>query len=53
MRAYVKTKSGEAIYGDVIKFYTIPKGQVKLTMRTSGDENSNRIKAAAETAVEW
>ena len=53
MRAYVKTKSGDALYGDVIKFYTIPKGEVKLTMRTSGDDNSNRIKAAAETAVEW
>ncbi|MBR5699031.1 MAG: hypothetical protein IKX44_10500 [Prevotella sp.] len=53
MRAYVKTKSGDALYGDVIKFYTIPKGEVKLSMRTSGDDNSNRIKAAAETAVEW
>jgi hypothetical protein len=53
MRAYAINNSNEVGYGDVIKFYTIPKGTIGLNMRTSGDENSNRIKAAAETAVNW
>jgi hypothetical protein len=53
MRAYAKTAGKQVGYGEVIKFYTLPKGQVTFTMRTSGDEASNRIKAAAQTAVNW
>ena len=53
MRAYAINNSNEVGYGDVIKFYTIPKGTIGLDMRTSGDDNSNRIKAAAETALYW
>jgi hypothetical protein len=53
MRAYAKNSYGKVGYGEVIKFCTIPKGQITLSMRTSGDANSNRIKAAAETAIEW
>ena len=53
MRAYAKTEGRKMSYGDVIKFYTIPKGQITFSMRTSGDDASNRIKAAAQTAVDW
>ena len=54
MRAYVTNKDGVTGYGDVIKFYTIPKGTIQLTMRSGGDQATyNRIKEAAETAVEW
>ncbi len=53
MRAYAKNKRGKVGYGDVIKFYTIPKGQITFSMRTSGDDASNRIKAAAQTAIDW
>ena len=54
MRAYATNKDGVTGYGDVIKFYTIPKGTIKLTMRNGGDQTTyNRIKEAAETAVNW
>ena len=54
MRAYATNKDGETGYGDVIKFYTIPKGTIRLTMRDGGDQTTyNRIKTAAETAVNW
>lgn len=53
MRAYAKNKRGKVGYGDAIKFYTIPKGQITFSMRTSGDDASNRIKAAAQTAIDW
>ena len=53
MRGYVITSGGQPVYGDPMKFYTIPKGQIGLDMRTSGDAPSNRIKAAAETALYW
>ena len=52
MRAYVITKGRQVGYGDVIRFYTIPKGQITLTMRTSDNAAADaRIKAAAETAI--
>ena len=54
MRAYATNKDGLTGYGDVIKFYTIPMGTIKLTMRDGGDQTTyNRIKNAAETAVNW
>ena len=54
MRAYVVTKGGQVGYGDAIKFYTLPKGQIQLTFRTSDDPAADaRIKAAAETAIDW
>ena len=54
MRAYATNKDGVTGYGDVIKFYTIPKGTIQLTMRSGGDQATyNRIKEAAETAVNW
>ncbi len=52
MRAYVITKGRQVGYGDVIRFYTIPKGQITYTIRASNDEAANsRIKAAAEKAI--
>ncbi len=54
MRAYGRTTGGEVLYGDVIKFYTLPMGTIKLNMRDGGDQTTyNRIKTAAETAVNW
>lgn len=54
MRAYVKTETGKVGYGDAIKFYTIPKGQISLTVRDGGDtETYNRIKNASEKALYW
>ena len=54
MCAYAKNSYGKVGYGDVIKFYTLPKGQIRLSMRDGGDQATyNRIKNAAETAVDW
>ena len=54
MRAYVTNKDGVTGYGQVIKFYTLPKGTIQLTMRSGGDQTTyNRIKEAAETAIDW
>ena len=43
MRAYVINKDGQVGYGDVIKFYTIPKGSIKLTMRDGGSTGRSCI----------
>ena len=54
MRPYVITKGRQVGYGDAIKLYTIPKGQITLNMRTSSDAAADaRIKAASETAIDW
>ena len=54
MRAYVKTKSGEAIYGDVIKFYTIPKGNITWNFHTRGDAaTEKRISDAVNSACDY
>ena len=54
MRAYATNKDGVTGYGDAIKFYTLPMGTIKLSMRDGGDQTTyNRIKTAAETAVNW
>ena len=52
MRGYVKTNDNQVVYGNAIKFYTIPKGTISLTMRSGGDDATyNRIKQASEDAV--
>jgi hypothetical protein len=54
MRAYAVNKDGEVGYGDVIKFYTLPKGTIQLTMREGGDQATyKRIREAAEKAVDY
>lgn len=54
MRAYVLKKDQEVIYGDVIRFYTIPKGQITFHIRTSNDNAADeRIRAAAQKAIDY
>lgn len=54
MRAYAITKGRQVGYGDVIHFYTIPKGQIKFNIRTSSDAAADqRIRDAAQTATDW
>ena len=54
MRGYAKTKEGDIGYGEDIKFYTLPKGQITFEMRDGGDQDTyNRIKAATQTAIDW
>lgn len=54
MRAYVKLKNGNVVYGDVLKFYTIPKGKITYTMRSGGSEAvKKRIENATKTAVDY
>lgn len=51
MRAYVKTQTGKVGYGDAIKFYTIPKGNVTYSYNNGGDtEANNRVNNAATEA---
>jgi len=53
MRAYAKTQGRRVGYGDVIKFYTLPKGQITVTIRDGEQTNTERIRKAAETAIDW
>ena len=54
MRAYAKTNAGRVAYGESIKFYTLPKGEITFTFRTDGDAaTQQRIKSATETAINW
>ena len=53
MRAYAKTDGHRVGYGDVIKFYTLPKGQITFTMRSGDASNTERIRKAAQTAIDW
>ena len=53
MRAFAVDIYGNVGYGDDIKIYTLPRGQITFNMRTSGDDNSTRIKNAAQTAIDW
>jgi hypothetical protein len=53
MRAYAINKDNEVGYGDVIKFYTIPMGQVTYGLwfpDGTSDEIRNRIKKAMDDA---
>ena len=54
MRAYAVTTGRQVAYGDVIRFHTLPKGQISYTIRPSGDGDADkRIKDAAQTAIDW
>mgnify|MGYP002852761001 FL=1 len=51
MRAYAKTQGHRVGYGDVIKFYTIPKGNITYWYNNGGDADANnRINTAATQA---
>ncbi len=53
MRAYVENKEGNVAYGNVIRFYTIPKGDVVPTIRDISDEAiRQRITTAVNTAAD-
>ena len=53
MRAFVKTRAGETGYGDVISFYTLPKGTMTFGIRDGGDAAAReRIRQAADKAVD-
>jgi hypothetical protein len=54
MRAYAVTSGYQVAYGNVIKFCTIPKGQITFTMRDGGDQATyNRIKSATVLALDY
>lgn len=56
IRAYAKTADQRVFYGENITFSTIPKGKITYTVNQTEPEDLahyNRIKAAAETAVEY
>ena len=54
MRAYVQKNDGQVYYGDVLKFYTLPKGQITYTIRDGGSTDvKNRITNAVKTAIDW
>ena len=51
MRAYATNRDGETGYGEVIKFATVPKGNVTFWYNDGGDAAANtRIKDAATNA---
>ena len=53
MRAYATNSDGVTGYGDVIKFYTIPKGEITYWYNNGGDAAANnRVNAAATEACE-
>jgi len=53
MRAYATNKNGETGYGDVIKFYTLPMGNVTYWYNNGGDDAANkRVNAAAQEACD-
>lgn len=56
IRAYAKTSDEQVYYGENRTFTTIPKGKVTYTVNQPAAEDIdhfNRIKAAAETSVEY
>jgi len=54
MRAYVVNQDDEVAYGEVIKFHTVPKGNVTFNLRDAGDEaTQTRIRNAATAACEY
>jgi len=54
MRAYAVTKGRQVGYGEVIRFYTIPKGKISFSIRGSSDAAADqRIRNAAQTAIDW
>lgn len=54
MRAYAITKDYAVGYGDVIKFATVPKGQITHWYNNGGDEATNdRINNAINTSMDY
>ena len=54
MRAYAITDGYQVGYGDEIRFYTIPKGNISYTIREGGDAAAvQRITNAVKTAVNY
>ena len=54
MRAYVKTRDGDVVYGDAIKFYTIPKGNITWNFHNRGDAaTEKRISDAVNSACDY
>ena len=53
MRAYAKNSYGKVGYGEVIKFATVPKGNVTYWYNNGGDDAANkRVNAAAQSACD-
>ena len=53
MRAYAKNSYGKVGYGDVIKFSTVPKGNVTYSYNNGGDAAANnRVNTAAAEACD-
>lgn len=54
MRAYIISNTGDVIYGDPIKFYTIPMGDIQPTIRDISDSAiRERITNAVNDATYW
>lgn len=54
VRGYLTTKDGITTYGEPIKVYTIPKGQITWSYDDAGDEATNkRIRSAVQGAVDY
>lgn len=52
MRGFAKDRNGNVGYGDVVRFYTLPKGNVGYTLnRCDDDAVNNRLTAAGDLAV--
>ena len=53
MRAYAKNSYGKVGYGEVIKFCTVPKGNVSYWYNNGGDDAANaRVNTAAQEACD-
>ncbi len=53
MRAYVENSQGYVAYGNTVRFYTIPKGDIQAYVRSISDEAiSQRINNAVNTATD-
>lgn len=54
MRAYAVTPGRQVGYGETVRFYTIPKGQIAYTIRSGGDAATvKRITDAVKEAVDY
>ena len=54
MRAYAITTNGKVGYGEVVKFYTVPKGNVSYSYNNGGDAAANaRITNALNNACHY
>ena len=54
MRAYAVTTGGQVGYGDVVSFYTVPKGNVTYSYNNGGDDAANaRITNALNAACHY